>query len=166
MFRTKTGPKLSIPAVKNGRKSLSLSGCQRWRWRVSIIFKCFLWQVTQALVIFLTIRLPQSSQNFCLYLFNVYFAEMCSLLSWIFWIFSFESGCLSLNKIGDLLSCEMSTNFKRPSQRKIPSFSSFTFKSRNLKLLSLNQLNEIQIGWLSVKVFRLPLTRSAWKLTR
>ena len=26
MFRTKTGPKLSIPAVKNGRKSLSLSG--------------------------------------------------------------------------------------------------------------------------------------------
>ena len=26
MFRTKTGPKLSIPTVKDGRKSLSLSG--------------------------------------------------------------------------------------------------------------------------------------------
>ena len=26
MIRTKTGPNLSIPTVKNGRKSLSLSG--------------------------------------------------------------------------------------------------------------------------------------------
>ena len=38
MFQTKTGPKLSIPTVKTGRKSLSLSCARGGHWRVAITF--------------------------------------------------------------------------------------------------------------------------------
>ena len=102
--------------------------------------QCRLRQLKQALIIFLTIRLLQSSQYFCLNLFNVYFAEPCLLLSWIFKIINFENGCLSFNKISDLVPCGMGANFKSPSQRKIPSSSSFTLKSQNLELLSLKSV--------------------------
>ena len=55
-------------------------------------------QLTEALIIFVTIRLPQSRQNFCLNSVNVYFAEMCLLLLWISRIIDFESMCLSFSK--------------------------------------------------------------------
>ena len=102
----------------------------------------------------------------CLNLLNMYFGEMCLLLSWIFRIINFESGCLSFNKAGDLVSCVMDANFRRPSQRKIPPSSSFTFKLQNLELLSLKLVKWNSNCWLSLKVFRLPLTRSASKVTR
>ena len=95
--------------------------------------QCLLRQITQALM-FLN---RQNRQNFSLNSFNVDFAEMFLLLSWIFRIINFEIGCLSFDKIGDFVSCKMGASFKHPLHRKAPSSSSFAFKSSNVELLSL-----------------------------
>ena len=71
MFQTKTGPKLSIPTVKTGRKSLSLSGVRGGDEGYLQLLQSLLRQITQALIIFLAIRLSQSSQSFYLNSFNV-----------------------------------------------------------------------------------------------
>ena len=95
----------------------------------------------------------------CLNLFNMYFGEMCLLLSWIFRIISFK-------KIGDFISCQMGAYFKRPSQRKIPSSLSFTFnKSRNLQFLWLKSV-KWNSNWLAfTKSFSASFNSFDFKMT-
>ena len=102
----------------------------------------------------------------CLNLLNMYFGEMCLLLSWIFRIINFESGCLSFKKIGDFISCQIGAYFKRLSQRKIPSSSSFTFKLRNLQFLWLKSV-KWNSNWLAfTKSFSASFNSFDFKMTR
>ena len=60
MFRTKTGPKLSIPATKKRMEIVESKWFKGGDAGIYNFLQCLLRQIAQALIIYLTIRLPQS----------------------------------------------------------------------------------------------------------